>query len=189
MSGSTKSALVILAPGFEEIEAIAVIDILRRAGIETTVAGTIPGILIASRKTRHLADIDLSDVVENVYDLVVLPGGNDGVAHLRIDVRAKAVVERQIQAGRLLGAICAAPSLFLDWNFLQGEKLIAHPSVQGRFGAGQVQAAERVVTAANGNLITSLAAGSAVEFALALVERLLGPDAVKAVNQGLCAKL
>ena len=185
----SKTALVILAPGFEEIEAIATIDILRRAGIETTVAGTIPGILIASRKTRHLADIDLSDVVEKVYDLVVLPGGNDGVAHLKIDVRARAVVERQIKAGRLIGAICAAPSLFLDWGFFPEEKVTSHPSVQSRFPAERLVTAERVVTAANGNLITSLAAGSAVEFALALVERLLGPEAVKTVNAGLCARL
>jgi len=185
----SKTALVILAPGFEEIEAITVIDILRRAGIETTAAGTIPGILVASRQTRHLADIDLSDVVEKAFDLVVLPGGNDGVAHLRIDARAKAVVERQIQAGRLVGALCAAPSLFLDWGFFPEERVISHPSVQSRFPAARLAAGERVVTAAGGNLITSLAAGSAVEFALALVERLLGPDAVKAVNGGLCARL
>ncbi len=185
----SKTALVILAPGFEEIEAIATIDILRRAGIETTVAGTIPGILIASRKTRHLADIDLSDVVENAYDLVVLPGGADGVAHMKIDGRVKAVVERQIEAGRLLGAICAAPSLLLDWEFMTGEKMICHPSVQPQFPSSRLAAGERVVTAANGNLITSLAAGSAVEFALALVWRLMGPEMVEKVNGGLCAKL
>ncbi|SDU26623.1 4-methyl-5(b-hydroxyethyl)-thiazole monophosphate biosynthesis [Verrucomicrobium sp. GAS474] len=185
----SKTALVILAPGFEEIEAIATIDLLRRAGVEVTVAGTIPGILIASRKTRHLADIDLSDVIEHLYDLIVLPGGNDGVAHLKIDGRVKAIVERQIVAGRLLGMICAAPTLLLEWGFLPGEKVICHPSVQSQFPPERLAAGERVVTAANGNLITSLAAGSAVEFGYALVGRLLGPEAVEAVNGGVCAKL
>ena len=183
----SKSALVILAPGFEEIEGITVIDVLRRAEFDVVVAGTVPGTIVAARKTRHLADLDISEVVHRDFDIIVLPGGADGVSHLKKDGRVVAMVERQIGLGGWIGAICAAPTLLVEHGFFPQARMICHPTNQKEIPPGRLAQGERVVV--EGKLITSLAAGSAVEFALAIVEQLLGPEAVKRVNQGLCARL
>ncbi len=181
------SALVILAPGFEEIEGIAVIDVLRRAGFDVVAAATVPGNFLASRRTRHHGDVDLSEVVHRDFGIVVLPGGNEGVAHLKIDGRVRAVVERQILRGGWVGAICAAPTLLVEFGFFPQAKMTCHPSVRLQMPPERLVTDRRVVV--DGKLITSVAAGSAVEFALAIVEQLLGVAAVEKVNEGLCAPL
>ncbi len=186
-ASAAPTALVILAPGFEEIEGITAIDVLRRAGFAVTVAGTVPGVIVASRHTRHLADLDLSEVIRADFDVVVLPGGVDGTAHLKIDERVHAVLERQAEAGRWIAAICAAPTLLVAHGLLPGEKLVCHPSEQAKIPADRLVKDRRVVV--SGKLITSLAAGSSVEFALEIVRQLLGEDAVAKVNGGLCARL
>jgi DJ-1 family protein len=183
------SALVFLAPGFEEIEAITVIDILRRAEIETVVAGLTTNPIVASRQTRHLGDVHLADVdTSKVFEIVVLPGGVEGAKNLAASSRVRDWLFRQRERGQWVAALCAAPTALLAHGFLQDDtKLIAHPSVQAQFPAGQVQPAQRVVV--DGKLITSLAAGSAMEFAFAIVRQLRGPETVAKVNQGVCASL
>src|SRR5262249_19876486 len=91
--GCMKRVLVPLAPGFEEIEAITVIDILRRAGVEVTAAGTQPGPIEASRKTKHLPDCTLDDVRAGDFDMVVLPGGLPATTNLRNDPRVRHILE------------------------------------------------------------------------------------------------
>jgi 4-methyl-5(b-hydroxyethyl)-thiazole monophosphate biosynthesis len=181
------SALVILAPGFEEIEAITVIDILRRAGIETVVAGLTTNPIIASRQTRHLADIHLADVDPGLeFEVVILPGGVEGARHLAASPRVGEWLSRQRERGQWVAAICAAPTALKAHGFLTEQtKVIAHPSVQGEFTQTQLQSAKRVVV--ENNLITSLAAGSAMEFALEIVLQLRGSEEVDKVNQGVCA--
>lgn len=183
------SALVLLAPGFEEIEAITVIDILRRAEIETVVAGLTTNPIIASRQTRHLGDIHLADVdPAREFEIVVLPGGIESARNLAASARVRDWLFRQRERGQWVAALCAAPTALLAHGWLGADaKLIAHPSVQAQFPAGQVQAGQRVVV--DGRLITSLAAGSAMEFAFEIVRQLRGPDAVDKVNQGVCAVL
>ena len=180
------SALVLLASGFEEIEAITVIDILRRAEIETIVAGLATNPIIASRQTRHLADIHLADVdASREFEIVVLPGGVEGAKNLAASSLVRDWLFRQRERGRWVAALCAAPTALLAHGWLGSEvRLTAHPTVQDRFGAGQVQAGERVVV--DGKLITSLAAGSAMEFAFEIVRQLRGPDRLAQVNQGVC---
>ena len=181
------SALVLLAPGFEEIEAITVIDILRRAEIETVVAGLETGLIIAARHTKHLADVLLADVAPTrEFEIVVLPGGAEGAKHLAASPFVRDWLLRQRERGQWVAAICAAPTALLSHGWLEpGQKIISHPSVHDQFPAGQVQAAERVVV--DGKLITSLAAGSAMEFAFEIVRQLRGSDAVTKVNQGVRA--
>jgi len=183
------SALVFLAPGFEEIEAITVIDILRRAEIETVVAGLTTNPIVASRQTRHLGDIHLADVdTSKMFEIVVLPGGVEGAKNLAASSRVRDWLFRQRERGQWVAALCAAPTALLAHGFLQPDsKLIAHPSVQAQFSSGQVQSAQRVVV--DGKLITSLAAGSAMEFAFEIVRQLRGPEAAAKVNQGVCALL
>jgi DJ-1 family protein len=181
------SALVFLAPGFEEIEAITVIDILRRAEIETVVAGLTTNPIIASRQTRHLGDVHLADVdTSTLFEIVVLPGGVEGAKTLAASPRVRDWLFRQRERGQWVAALCAAPTALLAHGFLEPDsQIVAHPSVQAQFPAGQIQPAKRVVV--NGKLITSLAAGSAMEFAFEIVRQLRGPEALARVNQGVCA--
>lgn len=180
------TALVILAPGFEEIEAITPIDVLRRAGIEVTVAGTVSGPITAARQTRHLADVDLDTVKDKTFDIVILPGGNEGTENLKKDARVKAITNRQKNAGKWVAAICAAPTVLLANGWIEpAHSLTCHPSVQNQIPMDQLDKKARVVV--SDKLITSLAAGSAMEFAYAIVEQLLGKEAVAKVNAGVVA--
>jgi 4-methyl-5(b-hydroxyethyl)-thiazole monophosphate biosynthesis len=182
------SALVLLAHGFEEIEAVTVIDILRRAEIETVVAGLTTNPLIASRKTRHLADIHLADVdTSRDFEIVVLPGGIEGAKNLATSPLVRDWLFRQRERDQWVAALCAAPTVLVAHGWLGSEsRLTAHPSVQDRF-PGQIEPGKRVVV--DGKLITSLAAGSAMEFAFEIVRQLLGAEVVGNVNQGVCAIL
>ena len=181
------SALVLLAPGFEEIEAITVIDILRRAEIETVVAGLVTNPIMAARQTRHLADIHLADVdPAREFEIVVLPGGAEGAKHLAESPLVHAWLVRQRERNQWVAAICAAPTALMAHGWLTPEhKVISHPSVQAQFPAGQIQAGQRVVV--DGKLITSLAAGSAMTFAFEIVRQLRGSGAVSKINQGVHA--
>jgi DJ-1 family protein len=181
------SALVFLAPGFEEIEAITVIDVLRRAEIETVVAGLVQNPIAASRQTRHLAEVHIANVdPEEKFEVVVLPGGAEGAKHLGESKWVGEWLTRQRERDQWVAAICAAPTALLKHGWLKPEqKIIAHPSVHGEFPAGQIQADQRVVV--DGKLITSLAAGSAMEFAFEIVRQLRGPGVLTKVNQGVRA--
>lgn len=183
------SALVLLAPGFEEIEAITVIDILRRAEIETVVAGLTTNPIVASRQTRHLGDIHLADVdTEREFEIVVLPGGVEGAKNLSVSPRVRDWLFRQRERGQWVAALCAAPTALVAHGWLPANaRIIAHPTVQSQFSGGQIQADRRVVV--DGRLITSLAAGSAMEFAFEIVRQLRGQAAVDKVNEGVCAVL
>jgi DJ-1 family protein len=181
------SALVFLAPGFEEIEAITVIDILRRAEIETVVAGLTANPILAARQTRHLADMLLSEVdPAREFEVIVLPGGAEGAKHLGESPLVRAWLDRQRQRDQWVAAICAAPTALLAHGWLRPEqRIICHPSVHTQFPAEQTVEDQRIVV--DGKLITSLAAGSAMEFAFEIVRQLRGSNAVTKVNQGVCA--
>jgi DJ-1 family protein len=183
----SSGALVFLAPGFEEIEGITVIDILRRAEIDTVVAGLAPNPIIAARQTRHLADVLLAEVDPmREFEIIILPGGAEGARHLAESRLVEEWLVRQRERNQWVAAICAAPAALLAHGWLKPEeKIISHPAVQPQFPIGQIQAAERVVV--DGKLITSLAAGSALEFAFEIVHRLRGADAINRINQGVHA--
>jgi 4-methyl-5(b-hydroxyethyl)-thiazole monophosphate biosynthesis len=183
------SALVFLAPGFEEIEAITVIDILRRAEIETVVAGLVMNPIMASRKTRHLAEVHIADVdPAREFEVIVLPGGVEGAKHLSESKLVRDWLFRQRERDQWVAAVCAGPTALLAHGWLKPEqKIISHPSVQGQFPAGQVQDKKRVVV--DGKLITGLAAGGAMEWAYEIVRQLRGEDAVRKVNEGVHARV
>ncbi|HUI08088.1 MAG TPA: DJ-1 family glyoxalase III [Verrucomicrobiae bacterium] len=179
--------LVPLAPGFEEIEAITVVDILRRAGVDVVVAGTQPGPIEASRKTKHLPDCSLDDVRAEDFDMIVLPGGQPGATHLRNDGRIRKLIERiQARNGRI-AAICAAPTVLAAYGMLRGRTATSHPSVRTEVAAATNISDERVVV--DGPVVTSQAAGTAMEFAFRLVEILCGAEKVAEVNRSVLARL
>lgn len=176
------TVLVPLAEGFEEIEAFAPIDLLRRAGVDVTTAALADGIHVTGRSgiTAH-ADTPLAAVLGRDYDLVFLPGGA-GVKHLRADTRIRDLVLKQHAAGRWLAAICAAPTVLHDAGLLTGRRYIAHFSVAAELPA--ILSDEKVVT--DGKITTSRGAGTAVDFGLHLVALLVSPEKSSDIIKAIC---
>ena len=130
------TVLVPLAEGFEELEAITVIDLLRRAGIDVTVAGLGDGPVRASRGTQVLPDTTLDAVAARDWDMVVLPGGLPGADHLAADDRLRQLLQEHAGAGRWTAAICAAPKVLVAAGLLEGKRATAYPGVLEAAGHG-----------------------------------------------------
>ncbi|MBU9888893.1 MAG: DJ-1/PfpI family protein [Candidatus Omnitrophica bacterium] len=176
-----KKALVVLAEGFEEIEAIAPIDVLRRAGIRVTVAGLKDKCVKSSRGLAVQADCLLADV-KDLPDAVVLPGGLPGATHLAGDARLAVFLKRMVEDEKLVAAICASPALVLaPLGVLDGKKATCYPGCETEFSSQIVHSAERVVR--DGNMITSQGPGTSLEFALEIVRSLVGEEMVRTLRE------
>lgn len=176
------NVLVILADGFEEIEAFAPVDLLRRAEIEVTTASLADNRHATGRSgiTVH-ADTALSAVDGRLFDLLFLPGGA-GVKNLRADARVGEIVRQHHAAQRWIAAICAAPTVLNDCGLLAGRRYTAHFSVAGELP--HILAHERIVT--DGNITTSRGAGTAVEFGLHLAGLLASPEKAAEIAKSIC---
>ena len=169
---SVPKVLVPIADGTEEIEAVCIIDVLRRAGVTVTVASVGEMQITASRGVKITADSLIADCQGERYDLIALPGGIPGAENLRDSSVLTDILKAQSQAGRWLGAICAAPAVVLaPQGLLAGRHATAHPAFVDRL-ADRTRAAERVVV--DGRCVTSRGPGTAIEFALKLVALLCG---------------
>ncbi|MBI5902561.1 MAG: DJ-1/PfpI family protein [Deltaproteobacteria bacterium] len=180
-----KRVLIPLAPGFEEIEALTAVDILRRAGAEVTLAGTVDGPIEGRNRIRVVADTSM-DKAGVDYDMIVLPGGAEGTENLKKDPRVRKTVEDLHARKRFVAAICAAPSVLSDIGITGDSVITSHPSVRRKLKAKRISE-ERVVV--DGNLITSQGPGTAMEFAFRLVEALYGPEKAAEVNKGVLARI
>ncbi|NIS70081.1 MAG: DJ-1 family protein [Proteobacteria bacterium] len=179
----SKRVLVPIADGTEEIEAVCIIDVLRRAGASVTVASVGESQITASRGVKLVADERIADCVDTTYDLVVLPGGMPGAEHLRDSKELETILKRQRQEGRLYGAICASPAVVLKEHGLLGQQpATCHPNFVHLLDNTD-SAESRVVMA--GQCITSRGPGTALEFALKLVELLYGEDKAKEIAQSM----
>jgi 4-methyl-5(b-hydroxyethyl)-thiazole monophosphate biosynthesis len=163
--------LVMLAQGCEEIEAVTTIDILRRAGIEVTSAGLDDLPVLASRGVMLLADTTLDLAQHQDFDMIVLPGGQPGTDNLKADKRLTALLQQMAQQGKQLAAICAAPSVLAAAGLLDGRKAACYPTCLDEHPGVKLQSAAVVE---DGNIVTSRGPGTAMDFALTLVERLVG---------------
>jgi 4-methyl-5(b-hydroxyethyl)-thiazole monophosphate biosynthesis len=169
-----KRVLVPLADGFEEIEAVAIIDTLRRGGLTVVTAALRRDparIVHGAHGIDVVADADL-DALTGSFDAVVLPGGMPGSKHLADDPRVLALLRDAHASGRLVAAICAAPTVLAKAGLLEGVRATAFPGVRDQLAGAQVEHAQRVVRA--DRIITSQGAGTAIEFALELVRALVG---------------
>lgn len=181
-----KRVLVPLAEGFEEMEAVVIIDVLRRAGVEVHVAGLEgAGPVSGSRGITVHAEVDLDEVAHVEHDAVVLPGGLGGTHAMRDDPRVVEAVQRSHGGGRLTAAICAAPLVLQRAGLAAGKRLTSHPSVTEELKAGGAEAVPaRVVR--DGHLLTSQGPGTAFEFALAVVEDLVGAKEALELAGAMC---
>lgn len=178
-----KTALFVLVAGVEELEAVAPIDILRRAGVEVTVAGLHEGSTVVGRCGVVIGvEVTLGAVDKRLFDAIVVPGG-PGVALLRKDARVGAALKHHYEAGRIVAAICAAPVLLAQAGLLEGRRHTAHPTVADELP--HLLANERVVE--DGTIITSRGAGTAVDFGLTLAARLTTQAKADEVRAAICA--
>jgi len=177
-----KTALIIFADGSEELEAVTVVNILRRAGISVTRAGLTAGALRGSRGVMLLPDTSLDAALTHSYDMVVLPGGQPGTNHLKADARVLKLVQQMAQQGKYVAAICAAPSVLAAAGLLDGKRATCFPTCLDDFPRVNLQTGAVVE---DGKLITSRGPGTAMDFALILVERLMGQAKRIEVEAGL----
>ncbi len=179
--------LVPIANGTEEIEAVCIIDTLRRAGAEVTVASVEATLQVtASRGTKLVADAFIADCAGAVYDGIAIPGGMPGAEHLRDCETLTALLDAQRDAGRLYGAICAAPVVVLQHHgLLAGRAATCHPSFASRL-ENPAHIEKRVVV--DGNCVTSRGPGTAIEFALALIETLYSAEKAREIGAQMLVK-
>jgi 4-methyl-5(b-hydroxyethyl)-thiazole monophosphate biosynthesis len=174
--------LVPLAEGFEEIEALAIVDVLRRAEIEVVVAGLHPGPVTSARKISVLPDTTIDAVNSEGFDMIILPGGQPGTDNLNNDPRIHRLLADFQAAGRLIGAICAAPIILAAAGLLAGKRATSYPGYSTKL-AGAVYEDQTVVT--DGHIMTSQGPGTAISFALAVVTRLSGEYVSEAVTKSM----
>jgi len=173
---------VILADGFEEVEAMAIIDVLRRAGIDTVVAGLHDGYITSARTVKVIPDTVIDTVKADDFDMIVLPGGQPGSDNLNADLRVKELITSFSQKGKLTGAICAAPIVLASAGVLRGKRATSYPSYKDRLG-GAIYEEKSVVT--DGNVLTSRGAGTALSFGLAIVERLVSREKAQKIKEAM----
>lgn len=170
-----KKILVPIAEGFEEIEAVTIVDVLRRAELEVTLASLEPGPVLGSRGISVLADTTLADLDLDSFDVLVLPGGMGGTLAMMEDQRLLDLLRAMHADGRLTAAICAAPMVLAQAGIEAGHAMTSHPGVRDKLGRAEVREGPRVLR--SGSVLTSQGPGTAMEFALALVADLVGESA------------
>jgi len=173
-----KRVVVPLADGFEEIEAVAVIDILRRAGLEVVVAGVGGTSVTGSHAIVMGCDARIEDCDFGAAHAIVLPGGMPGTLRLRESAEVRRAVTVLFAAGKLVAAVCAAPTVLESCGILDGRRATSHPAHAGEMRRCRY---EEAVVVEDGNVITSRGAGTSIEFAAAVVKYLIGGDAARDV--------
>lgn len=167
--------LVPLAQGCEELEAVTVIDLLRRAGITVDTAGLDGQPVRASRGTVLVPDITLDEALGRDYDMIVLPGGLPGADYLKDDARVIELVRRMAGQGRYTAAICAAPRVLARAGLLDGRRATSFPGALDVASIPGIEYTDCPVER-DGTIITSRGPGTAMDFALELIELLTGRE-------------
>lgn len=174
---------ILLAPGFEEAEALTPADLLRRANIETALVSLKGKTVAGSHNITVTADMTLEEADLSQADMVVLPGGGVGVKNLGAEPAVEQLVREAAARGIRVAAICAAPTLLGRWGLLAGKEAVCYPGMEEGLTGAQARMDQGVV--ADGMFITGRAAGSAFDFGLALVEALAGRDEADKVRHGI----
>lgn len=167
---------ILLAEGFEEIEALTQTDVLRRAGIDVKNVGVTGEYVTGSHGITVKADILITDAAKCVPEGIILPGGIPGTPNIAANKDAVELIKKVAQKGGLVAAICAAPSVLGEMGLLKGRKAICYPGFEDKL-TGATVTCEKVVV--DGNFITSRGAGTAMDMALAIVTYITGEPSDK----------
>jgi 4-methyl-5(b-hydroxyethyl)-thiazole monophosphate biosynthesis len=178
------TVLVPLAQGVEELEAVTIIDLLRRANIEVVTAGLDAAPVTGSRGTVLLPDTTLDQALAREYDMLVLPGGQPGATHLEQDARIITLVRKMARDNRFTAAICAAPKVLARAGVLEGKRATAYPGVLDPAQWPNLRL-EHGAVVTDGRVITSRGPGTAMDFALELIGLLVGREMRGQVEAGL----
>ncbi|MFV9614692.1 MAG: DJ-1 family glyoxalase III [Gammaproteobacteria bacterium] len=176
--------LVPLAQGCEELEAITITDLLVRAGVTVTTCGLDELPVKASRGITIIPDTSIDNVLNESFDLIVLPGGLPGADHLRDNAKIQALIKKQAADNKYIAAICAAPKALAQAGVLEGKTATSFPGVLAALDNANITISENAVEI-DGNIVTSRSAGTAMEFALSLIELLEGKEKREEVNRQL----
>jgi 4-methyl-5(b-hydroxyethyl)-thiazole monophosphate biosynthesis len=171
--------MVPLADGFEEMEALTIVDILRRAGLKVETVGVVGSTITGAHGVRVLADRRLMEISED-YDAIVLPGGSPGYINLSRTARILEILKKMNDQGKTIAAICASPSVLAKAGILENKKATIYPGMEREIPRPR---AERVVV--DGNVITSQGPGTTIEFALKLVEVLVSREKASEIRRDL----
>ena len=174
---------ILLAPGFEESEALVPADLLRRANIETALVSIGDRAVTGSHQITVQADLTLDQVELDRVEMIVLPGGSVGVKNLGEELKVEALVREAVRRDIWVAAICAAPTLLGRWGLLEGKDAVCYPGMEEGLTGAQPRMDRGVVV--DGKIITGRAAGSAFDFGLALVEALAGAAEADKVRHGI----
>jgi len=178
------SILIPLAPGFEELEAVTLIDLFRRANFEVSTAGLLNNPIKASRSTLINADHLLETVKDQDFDLICLPGGQPGTNNLNGSPALRAMLQKQFDRNGLIAAICAAPLILAEMGMLDDKKATSFPDAIDLEKYPKIQYVKEAVVK-HGNIVTSRGPGTAMDFALFLIELLAGIEKRKNVETPL----
>jgi len=180
----SKKVLVAIADGTEELEAVTIIDVLRRAKADVTVASVGNKQVTASRGVNLVADAVISGCTGSVYDLIALPGGMPGAEHLRDSKELTEMLKAQDDSGRLYAAICASPAVVLKpLGLLKNKKATCYPSL-----LSDLDNPKQAKVVVDGSCITSQGPATALEFSLKLVELLFGKQKSREVAKAMLAE-
>lgn len=178
------NVLIPLAQGCEELEAVTLIDLLRRADINVITASLTDSPVSCSRGVVIIADTQLDAVMDQDFDLLVLPGGLPGADNLNADPRIHQLINRLAREEKYIGAICAAPKVLVESGIVKGKKITAYPGALNEMDLSGVDLNQEPVQIDN-KVITSRGPGTAMDFALTLIELLQGKDTRDKVESGL----
>lgn len=178
------NVLIPLAQGCEELEAVTLIDLLRRAGIHVVTAGLDEQVVTASRGTRLIPDTSLDNVLQQEFDMVVLPGGQPGADNLNADSRIQTLLKRTAERGKITAAICAAPTVLANAGLLDGKHATGYPGFLDKLNLPNTTLEDQAVIV-DGPVVTSRGPGTAMDFALTLIELLVGRETRDEVEKAL----
>jgi len=180
---------VFLAPGFEEIEASTIIDVLRRSNVKVTVAGLKPEVIEGAHGMKVVPDSSIDEVSVKDFDAVICPGGAPGYENLRKTPKVLSMVKDAFQSRKLVAAICAGPTVLSDAGVLKGRKCTVYPGLEGELKKGGGKPVRRDLVVVDGNIVTSKGPATALPFALKLAEKLVGKETAKRVRKETLANL
>jgi 4-methyl-5(b-hydroxyethyl)-thiazole monophosphate biosynthesis len=180
----SRTAVVLLANGTEEIEAITPGDVLNRCGVDVTYAGVGGTELMGGHHVPLRAECEVEDLGEILFDAVIVPGGGKGAENIAHSDGARALIKRHFEGGKVIAAICAAPAVVLaPLGVLNGKHATCYPGMERRFGP-EIKACESEVVV-DGHVITSRGPGTAMAFSLRIAEQLVGAPTALKVGQGM----